>query len=102
MYFSLRFTHEQTELNDADKTGFGLTSQLDDRRNQSSSYAKDFTYDDPMTSASLSDTHNQNKPVLYEDRENYDITVTQKRDIQLKHPSDVTSAKKGETSLFRC
>nr|XP_055061744.1 OCIA domain-containing protein 1-like isoform X2 [Misgurnus anguillicaudatus] len=98
-------THEQTELHDADKTGFGPTSQLDDQRNQSFSYARDFTYDDPIISASHSDTHIHNKPVLYEDlqskdKENYDITVTQKAEKQLKHPPDVTSAKKGKKNIY--
>ncbi|XP_065110541.1 OCIA domain-containing protein 1 isoform X1 [Paramisgurnus dabryanus] len=98
-------THEHTELNDADKTGFRPTSQLDDQRTQSFSYARDFKYDDPMTSASQSDTSIQNKPVLYEDlrskdKENYDITVTQKSDIQLNHTPDVTSAKKGKKNIY--
>ncbi|KAI7811082.1 OCIA domain-containing protein 1-like isoform X2 [Triplophysa rosa] len=91
---------EQPELSDPDKT-------------QSFSYEKDVTYSDSMTSAfdiQLSEPSHveedvQKKPILYEElrtrnRENYDITVTQKAGVPLKHPADVAPSKKGKKNIY--
>ncbi|XP_056595441.1 OCIA domain-containing protein 1-like [Triplophysa dalaica] len=94
------FPREQPQLSDPDKT-------------QSFSYEKDVTYSDSMTSAydpQLSEPSHveedvQKKAILYEDlrtrnRDNYDITVTQKVGVPLKHPADIKPAKQGKKNIY--
>ncbi|KAK7162038.1 hypothetical protein R3I94_004633 [Phoxinus phoxinus] len=109
-----KFTSEQPGVSDPNKADFEPVF-LDDQRDQSASYASDFTYTNPMHSANHSGTQitessyieedAQKKHVLYKDlqgknRENYEVTMTQKPDALPKSSADSTPAKRGKKNIY--
>ncbi|XP_058640888.1 OCIA domain-containing protein 1-like isoform X2 [Onychostoma macrolepis] len=105
------FTQMHPEMSDPNKADF----QLDDQRNQSFSNSSDFTYSDPVSSAAQYDTQIteptyaeqdvQKKHILYEDlrsknRENYEVTTTQKPETLLKPSPETIPAKRGKKNIY--
>uniref|UniRef100_A0A9J8BQA6 OCIA domain-containing protein 1 n=1 Tax=Cyprinus carpio carpio TaxID=630221 RepID=A0A9J8BQA6_CYPCA len=99
------------QRHDPNKAELDPAFQLDDQRNQPFSYLSDFTYSDPMSSATHSDAQimeptyieedEQKKHMLYEElqrknRENYEVT-TPKPETLLKPSAKTNPAKRGET-----
>ncbi|XP_026094241.1 OCIA domain-containing protein 1-like isoform X3 [Carassius auratus] len=109
------FTHKHPELSGPNKPDFEPTFQLDDQRNQSFSYTSDFTYSDPMSPATHSDTQItaepnyieedvQKKHMLYEElrsknRENYEV-MTPKPETLLKPSAETNTAKRGKKNIY--
>ncbi|XP_051558607.1 OCIA domain-containing protein 1-like isoform X3 [Myxocyprinus asiaticus] len=98
------FTREQSELSDPNKANFDQAFQLDDQRDQSFSYTRDFTYSDmPSPSkydsqlqaelSNIEEDEQKQHPVLYEElqsknKEIYEVTMIQKADTLLKPQTD--------------
>ncbi|XP_039530726.1 OCIA domain-containing protein 1-like isoform X2 [Pimephales promelas] len=110
-----KFPSEQPGLSDPNKADFEPVFQLDDQRDQSASYASDFTYTNPMhttnhsgtqiTESSYIEDDAQKKHVLYKDlqsknRENYEVTMTQKPDALPKSSADSTPTKRGKKNIY--
>ncbi|XP_052431622.1 OCIA domain-containing protein 1 isoform X2 [Carassius gibelio] len=109
------FTHKHPELSGPNKPDFEPTFQLDDQRNQSFSYTSDFTYSDPMSPATHSDTQItaepnyieedvQKKHMLYEElrsknRENYEV-MTPKPETLLMPSAETNPAKRGKKNIY--
>ncbi|XP_067298055.1 OCIA domain-containing protein 1-like isoform X2 [Pseudorasbora parva] len=110
-----KFTHEQPGLSDPNEADLEPAFQLDDQRDQSVSYASDFTYSKPMhstdnygtqiTESSYIEEDIQKKGILYKDlqsknRENYEVTMTPKPDALLKSSAVATPAKRGKKNIY--
>lgn len=109
-------THDQSELSDPNKADFEPVFQLDDQKDQSFSYDRDFTYTDPKMTSATQNTASSNNPshieeevqdrfVLYEDlrsknRENYEVTMTKKSETLLKPSSESSSVMRGKKNIY--
>lgn len=110
-----KFTQDQSELSDPNKADFEPAFQLEDQKDQSFSYDRDFTYSDPVMTSSTQNTASSNNPshieedvqdrrVLYGDlrskhRENYEVTMTKKSEMLLK-PSERSSVTRGKKNIY--
>ncbi|XP_067259029.1 OCIA domain-containing protein 1-like [Chanodichthys erythropterus] len=92
-----KFPREQSGLSDPKKADLEPAFQLDDQR--------DFTYSKPMHSANQYDNQITESSYIEEDvrskdRENYEVTMTQKPGALPKSSADSTAAKKGKKNIY--